>query len=579
MSRTATRGKSKPAPPPAKTEQPPRRKETNRETVEALVVAIILALLIRGFEAEAFVIPTGSMAPTLMGRHKEVVCPQCGTVFAVNASEESDGGSGLRSPGRFVDRGTCVNCRFQARIEDLPSFKGDRILVMKFVYDLPFLPGASGPERWDVVVFKYPEDPETNYIKRLIGMPDEIVRIVSGNVLTRPRNSPEGTPFRVERKPLMHQRAMQILVYDDTHRPQALATDPKWQRWSGQTDGAWKEEPDAAFVSAGGTGSGWDELRYSNLVPDPEQWEAVINNRDLPHPPRPTLVTDFYSYNSSRMADSPSDDAAWLQPHWVGDLTLSLRIQVTSNTGKIRFELVEGGVPNRCELDVATGQATLRHGDQTLGQAETRLKGPGTYDVEFANVDDRLTLWVDGGTPFGAGVEYGDSPETRVTPTMQDLQPAAVAVQGASARVSGLVLKRDIYYTQDPGRPDYDLPWDRYYYDSAERAVKMFDLLADPVQFGALAVRPPHDYAISPGRYMMMGDNSPKSKDGRGWSVEDRQWDNSGREFWEVPAALFIGKAFFIYWPHGKPFGPDIRLGRDFRIPFRPYFERMKWIR
>src|SRR6476620_8794615 len=68
-------------------------KEGHRETVEAIVVAMILALLVRGFEAEAFVIPTGSMAPTLMGRHKEVTCPECGYVYAVNASEEIEGSS------------------------------------------------------------------------------------------------------------------------------------------------------------------------------------------------------------------------------------------------------------------------------------------------------------------------------------------------------------------------------------------------------------------------------------------------------------------------------------------------------
>jgi signal peptidase I len=579
MSRTAIRSKSKPSPPPAKTEPPPTRKESSRETAEALVVAFIVALLIRGFEAEAFVIPTGSMAPTLMGRHKEVVCPQCATVYAVNASDESEGGPRGRRQGRYVDRGTCPNCRFQAHIEDLPSFKGDRILVMKFLYDLPFLPGASRPERWDVVVFKYPEDPETNYIKRLVGLSDETVRIVSGNVLTRPRGSSEDAPFRLERKPLFHQQAMQIPVYDDTHRPKALASDPRWRRWSGQPDGSWSEEPESAFVSSGGAGTGWAELRYNNIVPDPEQWEAVQNGQPLPRAPRSTLVTDFYAYNSSLMADSPADDGSWLQPHWVGDLTLSFRIQVTSATGKVRIELVEGGVPNRCEIDVATGRATLIHGEKTLGQAETKLKGPGTYDLEFANVDDRLTLWVNGRTPFQDGIEYDGDPDTRVLPTVLDLQPAAVALQGASARVSGLVLKRDIYYTQDPGKPDYDLPWDRFYFDPANRSVKMFDLLADPAQYATLATRPPRDYAISSGRYMMMGDNSPKSKDGRGWSVEDRRWDRSGRESWEVPEALLIGKAFFVYWPHGKPTGPDIRVNRDFRIPFRPYFERMKWIR
>ena len=48
---------------------------------------------------------------------------------------------------------------------------------------------------------------------------------------------------------------------------------------------------------------------------------------------------------------------------------------------------------------------------------------------------------------------------------------------------------------------------------------------------------------------------------------------------WEVPRPLLTGKAFYVYWPHGVPFGPDIAADPDFRVPFRPYFERMKWIR
>src|SRR4051812_9491171 len=145
MSRTYAKRHDVLATPDKKTE-PVKPKEGHRETVEAIVVAMILALLIRGFEAEAFVIPTGSMAPTLMGRHKEITCPQCGFVYPVNASEESEP----------VAWGTCANCRYQLSVKDAPSFKGDRILVMKFPYDLPGVPGAGGPDRWDVVVFKYP---------------------------------------------------------------------------------------------------------------------------------------------------------------------------------------------------------------------------------------------------------------------------------------------------------------------------------------------------------------------------------------------------------------------------------------
>jgi signal peptidase I len=78
---------------------------------------------------------------------------------------------------------------------------------------------------------------------------------------------------------------------------------------------------------------------------------------------------------------------------------------------------------------------------------------------------------------------------------------------------------------------------------------------------------------------MMMGDNSPRSWDGRRWTQQDREWDSSERNGWEVPEALLIGKAFFVYWPHGKPIWPDIALNKNLRVPFRPNVERMQWIR
>jgi signal peptidase I len=63
-----------------------------RETIESVAIAFILAFLFRTFEAEAFVIPTGSMAPTLQGQHKDVHCVKCGYRFQLNASQE-DGGA------------------------------------------------------------------------------------------------------------------------------------------------------------------------------------------------------------------------------------------------------------------------------------------------------------------------------------------------------------------------------------------------------------------------------------------------------------------------------------------------------
>ncbi len=228
-------------------------------------------MLIRGFDAEAFVIPTGSMAPTLMGRHKEIHCPQCGLLYAINVSEEVDDHLNSKKDDEVHEVGICVNCRYRTVVNESPSFKGDRILVMKFPYELEFLPGSAGPRRWDVVVFHYPEKPETNYIKRMVGLPGEELRVNHGDIQTRPDGS--NAPFQIQRKPLIHQQAMQILVYDDHHRPSAIEGKPEWRRWN--PTGAWKEGAEGTFLAEPETATDWSELRYRHLLPDPEQWAAL----------------------------------------------------------------------------------------------------------------------------------------------------------------------------------------------------------------------------------------------------------------------------------------------------------------
>ena len=125
--------------------------------------------------------------------------------------------------------------------------------------------------------------------------------------------------------------------------------------------------------------------------------------------------------------------------------------------------------------------------------------------------------------------------------------------------MSGLVLKRDIYYTLDPGQSDYFTAWDPR---MPRTPVELFDLLADPARVAALGpLRPSHDYPIGADRFMMLGDNSPRSKDSRGWTDrhDRRTGTRRAASSWEVPRTMLTGKAFCIYWPHGKPFGPDFR--------------------
>ncbi len=106
-----------------------KKKSTFREYAEAIIVALVLALLIRTFVVQAFKIPSGSMEPTL-----EI---------------------------------------------------GDHILVNKFIYGIkiPFTAWSFGaweqPKRGDVIVFIYPLEPEKDFIKRVIGVPGDTVRIVN----------------------------------------------------------------------------------------------------------------------------------------------------------------------------------------------------------------------------------------------------------------------------------------------------------------------------------------------------------------------------------------------------------------
>lgn len=92
-----------------------------REYAEALIIAVLLALVIRTFVVQAFKIPSGSMLPTLK--------------------------------------------------------IGDHILVNKFIYD--FTPVRRG----DIIVFKFPQDETRDFIKRVIGLPGETLEIRGRQVL------------------------------------------------------------------------------------------------------------------------------------------------------------------------------------------------------------------------------------------------------------------------------------------------------------------------------------------------------------------------------------------------------------
>ncbi len=555
-------GRDKPA------EKPVKHKESWRDTIESIVFAFVLAFLFRTFEAEAFVIPTGSMAPTLRGRHKECDCEQCGYRIVVGASDEVDADTGdllgsveqdgTHIPGVRLQTAICPNCRHENRdLAPKLAFNGDRILVNKYPYEF------GDPDRFDVFVFKWPEKPETNYIKRLVGLPNETIRIRQGDLyLVDAAQNPGERILRKDRPE--KQRWLQIPVYDDDYPPDALLEAGWPERWSSMVQrpgngqlADWSDHPagwalevdgdERSYYLAATQELTW--LRYRNYVPDPFDWDELADGNKLQWQAR--LISDFCGYNAYTTTgrfDASSLRDVDFGPFWVADLTINFQLQLEGPAAEaeIVLELVDGIYRYRCRINPTTGSAALvqvdaAHGgdERPVASAQTALAGAGTYDVSFANVDDRLCLWVDDELiEFGPEASYHRDVLGNNLPTDADLTPVGIAARGVTARISHLLLERDIYYRADS----------RDWNQSGFRE-ELTDLLHNPEKWGECYVQDWEKYdtltlEIKQDSYLALGDNSPRSSDSRLWQ----------KDLQTVPREYLVGKAFFIYWPHGVPF-------------------------
>lgn len=554
--------------------------ESIRETVESVVIAFILAFLFRTFEAEAFVIPTGSMAPTLMGRHKDMECPECGFFYRASASQEVDPVTN-RLTNNWTMGGTCPMCRFPMDIgpnnpqeKSYKSYSGDRILVEKFPYQF------RDPERFEVCVFKFPGGAKTNYIKRICGLPNETIRIQYGDLYVRPKGESD---FTIARK-VNPKKLLAVLqpVYDTAHVAPSLIAAGLPQRWISEGEsapgspGAWSTGDHQSFrVDGKASADVW--LRYQHVVPTQEDWFFLREGAALPQPPRRQLISDFTAYNTKRTHGSQSTcPLSGLGVHWVGDLALESDLNVESESGEILIELVEGGRRFHCTIDVATGIASLSiDGDSSLGEpkAETRLHGTGRYQVRFANVDDQLRLWVDGREiEFDSATTF--EPLGNHVPTEADLLPAGIASRGVQMEISRLRLLRDLYYIADDRASngplaDYDFNQGYGGLSGGIRptANEVEELLSTPELWSFFSGFRKVEFELGEGQFLALGDNSGESRDSRLWAGE-----GIGPE---VPRDLLIGKALFIYWPHSE----DRIPGTGIPFPFFPNFKRMHVIR
>jgi signal peptidase I len=580
-----------------------------RETIESVVIAFVLAFLFRTFEAEAFVIPTGSMAPTLQGRHLDVTCPKCGyqyrggaslneTVAAQASDPEANQWDRDHARQRMADSEvvgvTCPECRYVLSVEpgtpsgdDNPPYNGDRILVAKFPYDF------SEPQRWDVFVFKFPGDAKVNYIKRLVGLPNESLRIYHGDIYRKPVDAPP-SEYQIVKKPTNKLLAMLQTVYDNDRVVDEMTAAGWPLRWqpspAGEPAQNWQSADGGRSYRVEGKAGETAWLRYRHFVPTESDWQAILERRFAKEsPPRPQLITDFYAYNdviTKGEHGTPPNHTLGL--NWVGDLKVDCELKVDKADGKAILELVKAGRRFRATLDLATGRAVLSIDglDDFHPQAQTSVRAPGRFQVGFANVDAQLALWVDGKRiEFDGETNY--APLDDDIPTADDLAPVGIGCEGAAVSVNHLKLKRDLYYIADQlgdGPPgvivDYpQLPGLPTTADHPDKLGEFLDFYSNPERWkrqgpeqkSPFDERRAVDFNTGPDQFIALGDNSPFSLDSRLWR---------GGPF--VDRSLLIGKAVFIYWPHYWPWKYSVAIpfrGEEFRFPFWPNFRRMGFVR
>lgn len=350
------------------------RKTHWRDNLEAIAAAIVLALLLKAFALEAYKIPTGSMQPTLMG---------------------------LNTPEFSIS---------------------DRIVVDKFTY------AVRDPERFEVAVFRFPLDRSKNYVKRIVGMPNEQLRVQNGDLWTRPG---DGDPWTVLRRPAGVQ---------DTH---------------------WKSLADPWVAEAGPL-----TIDGSTLV--------ASNSGVFRFGRRDESITDrfFDGYPKAvrervptRKEGEPYNKNLKLR-YKVGDLRMAGELLAEANTFEIEIELREGPrtyrfrVPGpaapadaRPSIEVETESGRGLPGDsQLVAPAPERAREPWRLEAgravafEVENLDDRLRLSLAGELELTVDVPAVAS------------QNSAVRVRfSGPGRLDSPRVWRDVYYTAR-GTAEWTIP-------------------------------------------------------------------------------------------------------------------------
>lgn len=442
--------------PVANNQQPIRQASLMRTLFTVGAMFACLFLVARTLLLEPFGVPTGSMAPALIGHHREGPCPRC--AYPVRVGRTATGGD-----NQFLSV-CCPNCEQHFSLADARDLNGDRLLVDKNVYSV------RNPRRWEMVVFHCPDtDPNEfgkPYVKRLIGLPGETITIVDGDAYVKV--APDARD--ILRKGLAEVRETTMPVFDLNYAPPAgwgvrwVVSAPADPRLPAGEPAAPAPAPaiegDALVLDASATPQAEVGVSYRHFQLDVRREEPVRVWSAYDGPPR-----GFGGLPAAR------------------DFVFSCDIEVTAaHAGEASFacRLTDGADAVEAQLSAgprATGRATLtraNHGG--LGAAGGVALVPGKrYKFEFAFVDRRASLALDGKLVVPAA----DLPA--VTGRKEVSRPLQLGARGCRVVLRNVRLGRDIHYTH-------------YAEHGTRRAAEL----------GAR-------------EYYVLGDNSGNSQDSRKW--------------------------------------------------------------
>ena len=451
-----------------------------RDGVEMMVFAISMALGLKVFALEAYQIPTGSMMPTMMGT--DLVDPL------------------TRMPNGGIH---------------------DRVLVDKVSWWL------REPNRWEVVVFRYPLLAHQNYVKRLVGMPDEELLIQNGDIWTR---AGEGEEFTIEAKPEDLQKTL-------------------WKRVLPTPS------------SAGIAWSGWDT---TGQIPDSDGNLVLAPRRPVR---TAAVIKDEYRHGfPDAIADRiPVSGAGALRRNVVSDLRINLQVIPEKAGSPLRLKLNAGPYPVELILEAgAIFPIQLALPDGRSITSNIPLVVGATTEVELAFWDHHVLARVN-------GWEWSELLNLEAENIIAN-EISLIAPQGRWLVQEPLVF-RDIYYLP-PMRgaaPLFKIPAGHYFMmgDNTQNSHDGRDW-----ESRELVLQPPVD-----GRTNLRGDNfrngSDPQFDNPRWSLDKKTmaFRNQYGEVFEIPKESIIqdhrvpasfvprnhlmGRALVVF----MPFWPILRMG------------------